>query len=383
MIGTATRSIARVPWTVPLVASVSRVAIVVAGAAAILLIGLSPGAPPDARDRWAALQNRWDTGFYVGIASGGYRHSEAPAHFDDVAFFPAFPLLLRGVAVLGMVPRTPNAWAWTGALLSSVLFIFACVFLYRVASQQNRGDPFAAVLFCSWYPFAVFFSASYTESLFLLACVAAYDSMLRARIPAAAMWGLIGGLTRPPGWLLSLVLIDALFRTQQHRRRVLPAIAALSPVVGAFLFAVYLTMLTGDPFAWTAAQAKWGRHYEGIPAIVHGLAQRLAEHGLIRFIEIWPADLLNASAAVLALGCVIPIWRRQGAGQALFVASTIGLPLLFGGLTSLARFSSVLFPVFIYLSSTIRGPWRTVTLAASACLQIVAAGLFYTWRPFF
>ena len=193
-----------VPRSVPAVAGATRVAVIVAGVLAVFYFGLSPGAPPSARDRWAALQNRWDTGFYVGIASGGYRHAGTPAHFDDVAFFPAFPLVLRVTALVFRVPRTPNAWAWTGALVSCALFILACVFLYRVASQQPRGDPFGAVLFCALYPFALFFSASYTESLFLLCCLASYDSMLRSRPLPAACWGLVAGLTRPPGWLLSI-----------------------------------------------------------------------------------------------------------------------------------------------------------------------------------
>ena len=372
-----------VPRSVPAVAGATRAAVIVAGVLAVFYFGLSPGAPPSARDRWAALQNRWDTGFYVGIASGGYRHAGTPTHFDDVAFFPAFPLVLRATALVFRVPRTPNAWAWTGALVSCALFILACGFMYRVASQQTRGDPFGAVLFCALYPFALFFSASYTESLFLLCCLASYDYMLRSRPLPAACWGLVAGLTRPPGWLLSIVLVDALIRTAQHRRSVLPVVAALAPVAGAFLFASYLTWLTGDPFAWTAAQAKWGRHYEGIGEIARSLSQRIGEHGFLRFAAMWPVDLMNAFAALLALGSVVPVWRRQGASQALFVGTTIGLPLLFGGLTSLARFSSVLFPLFLWFSSTIRGTWRIVVLTAFAITQLVAAAMFYTWRPLF
>jgi hypothetical protein len=57
--------------------------------------------------------------------------------------------------------------------------------------------------------------------------------------------------------------------------------------------------------------------------------------------------------------------------------------LLFGGLTSLARFSSVLFPLFLWLSGAIRGPWRSFVLVSFASVQIVTAALFYTWRPMF
>lgn len=378
------RRIGGVPWSVPVLAATTRVAVIVIGLLAVYYFGVNRGAPPAARDApLASLQNRWDTGFYVGIASGGYRHAGTPAQFDDVAFFPAFPLLLRYTAVIFHVPRTPNAWAWVGAVISCVAFTIACVFLYRVAALHQGVDPYFAVLLCALYPFAAFFSASYTESLFLLSCVVSYDCLLRRRSIGSAGFGFLAGLCRPPGWLLSLVLIDTVLRTPQHRRNTASLVAAASPIAGAFIFAVYLSVLTGNPLAWIEAQAKWGRHYGGLSEIVQSFSLRIHEHGFLRFIEMWPAEVMNAAAACVALASVVPIWRRLGTGQALFVASTIGLPLLFGGLTSLARFSSVLFPLFLWFSSVIRGQWRPVVLVSFAILQIVTAALFYTWRPVF
>ncbi len=377
------RRIAGVPWSVPILAATTRTIVIVVGLLAVIVLGVNRGAPPRAGDApLSALQNRWDAGFYVGIASGGYRHAGAAQHFDDVAFFPAFPLVLRYTARLFQVPRTPDAWAWVGAVVSCVAFTIACIFLYRVASRHDRADPYFAVLLCALYPFAAFFSASYTESLFLLSCLASYDCLLRGRTMGAACLGFVAGLCRPPGWLLSLVLTDTVFRARRHRH--LPSlVAAASPIAGAFTFAAYLTLLTGNPLAWTEAQARWGRHYGGLREIASSFSQRIQEHGFVGLITMWPADVMNAVAACAALASVVPIWRRLGAGQALFVASTIGLPLLFGGLTSLARFSSVLFPLFLWLSGAIRGPWRSFVLVSFASVQIVTAALFYTWRPMF
>ncbi len=56
------------------------------------------------------------------------------------------------------------------------------------------------------YPFALFYSAAYTESLFLLTVVAACYHFERDELWQAGLWGLIAGLTRPNGCLLSVVL---------------------------------------------------------------------------------------------------------------------------------------------------------------------------------
>jgi hypothetical protein len=98
---------------------------------------------------------------------------------------------------------------------------------------------------------------------------------------------------------------------------------------------------------------------------------------------LWPGDLLNAIAVIFGFACVLPIWRRYGPADALFVALALALPLLFGGLTSLARFTSVLFPIFIWLGATLSPRARLVTVLGFGIGQIVAAIMFYTWRPLF
>jgi hypothetical protein len=141
--------------------------------------------------------------------------------------------------------------------------------------------------------------------------------------------------------------------------------------------------VTGNPLEWLAAQSRWGRHVEGPLAAVQDLSTRIHEQGLAGF-ERWTGDLLNALAAVFALATVAPIWRRYGAGDALFVAVAIGAPLVFGGLTSVARFTSVLFPVFVWLSAAAGPPRRQAALwVLFGAGEAIAAAMFYAWRPLF
>jgi Gpi18-like mannosyltransferase len=56
------------------------------------------------------------------------------------------------------------------------------------------------------YPFALFFGAIYTESLYLLGATAAFYHLRRRELWRAGAWGLLVGLTRPNGAFLSVPL---------------------------------------------------------------------------------------------------------------------------------------------------------------------------------
>ena len=58
-------------------------------------------------------------------------------------------------------------------------------------------------------------------------------------------------------------------------------------------------------------------------------------------------------------------------------------PLTTGGWLSAGRFSSVLFPAFIWLGTAVPPSHRPAWIASFAALQAFNAALFYTWRPLF
>ena len=80
----------------------------------------------------------------------------------------------------------------------------------------------AAVTFACLYPFAIFYSAAYTEGLFLLAMIGAWYHLRRDERWPAFGWGLLAGLTRPNGCLLSiplaLVVLAPLWRDGRLQR---------------------------------------------------------------------------------------------------------------------------------------------------------------------
>ena len=177
----------------------SRLGVLAVGFLAVLLIGF----PPEAASRWRIYSNdlldlpaRWDTGWYLGIATEGYRFDpNARADYQqNIAFFPAFPMSMRYLSVvLGRQPL------WTGVAISLVSFFIALTYYLRLARSLLKDEEKAvtAVMLLAAYPFAVFFSAAYTEGLFLLTLIGAVYHFHQNQLWRAALWGFACGLTRP------------------------------------------------------------------------------------------------------------------------------------------------------------------------------------------
>src|SRR2546423_7914123 len=95
--------------------------------------------------------------------------------------------------------------AWGGALLgghpllagtviSLAAFAGAMSLLYRMAVLAlGEEKAWPVILLVSTYPFALFYSVVYTESLFLFLTVGAFYAMRRRYLLPAALAGLAGG----------------------------------------------------------------------------------------------------------------------------------------------------------------------------------------------
>jgi hypothetical protein len=415
----------------PLVLS-TRAAVLLAGFLAIALFGYRPNVPVPWRiydnEIWN-LPARWDTGWYLGVAIEGYTWNPSrPTEQQNIAFFPVYPMLMRyGSLFLG------RETMWTGVLIAWLSFLGALVYLFRLAREQLGEDGAAfgiALLAC--YPFALFFSTAYTEALFLLTVAGACYHFERRELWRAAIWGLLAGLTRPNGCLLSIVLgLMALRPFWPQRplaalageaasalppregrladaRRAGPRAAraggewrptfppeggwarfadllavAAAPGIGMLIYSTYIYFLTGNPLQWAEQNAAWGRVYRGIDVLVSQQAQRIGEHGLYTFAATRTLDALQLAAVLFVLATVVPVARRLGLPYAALILVNLITPLLMGGLLSMGRVTSVLFPAFLWLGVAIPVRHRAAWLAVFATLQAICAAVFFTWRPLY
>ena len=198
----------------------SRALVWLAGSATLLTLGFGPVRkafdPPGVTrgfgwlgDALAGPAARWDSSWYLVIAHYGYRPDLGAFTAPRAAFFPLYPLGLRGISWLGTPPLL------AGVLLSIAALALALYGIHRLTTLEFRrgalalgGAPRAhdvarlAVLLTAFAPMAFFLSAVYSESLFLALSVALFWSARHGRWAAAGVLCALAGATRSAGLLL-------------------------------------------------------------------------------------------------------------------------------------------------------------------------------------
>ncbi len=386
---------------------ISRLLVWAAGVAAVALFGLS-GREGDfdpagltspfgaTGDLLAAPFARWDSVWYLAIADDGYGGGAREA------FFPLYPLVVRiagvpvGSALIG------------GALASTALFAVALVLLHRlVALDFGRAVARNAVLVIALFPMSFFFSAVYSESLFLCVSVGAIYAARRDRWAWAGALGGLAAATRSAGVLLLVPLLilylwDA--GTLRRRPRALRADVlwlALVPL-GLAAFCAYLALSGRDALAPFHAQEVWFRSFagpfagawEGVVAGVQGARQLLSgAREPVLFTAAGGDPFLAARHNIellawlgLTIGATVGVLRRLPPAYGAYVLAALALPLSYPvapqPLMSLPRFAAVLFPLAIWLALWMTGrAWRErLLLACFAAGLAVYTGIFATWH---
>ena len=393
-------------WRVPGVRSAAaalvgtRPAIFFVGYLAVFVFGYAGGRAPYRLfdNELANLPVRWDTGWYMQVVTNGYSFTpNEPELQQNIVFFPAYPMLVRVVGRL--LGGHLAGYTLGGLLVALTAFLGALIYFYTLARDTLADDEARYALWLiAAYPFALFFGAIYTESLFLLGATAAFYHFTRQQFGRAALWGLLVGLTRPNGCLLSVALgvlavspwlppilvrrTDAGAPPPHHALFKALAAAAM-PGVGMLLYSAFIWHLTGDPLAWKTGHIAWGRKYQGLAALIGDRYDIVRHTGLQGYVASLPHDVLNAIGVVFVLATVWPVARRLGLAYAVFILINILPPLAAGGLISAGRLSSVLFPAFIWLAGAVPPRHRAGWIATFASIQAFNAALFYTWRPLY
>ncbi len=351
----------RLDWVLlPMLAfALSRMLIFAVGLIGDTFFETDPGhwvAAPD--NPFLSLWAKWDSQWYVQIARQGY--FIRPGQQSNVAFFPLYPLTMRIVARILSVDVV-----FAGFLVSNFCFLGGLIFLYRLAALE-LGDRTAAqrtVFYLAFFPTAFFFSAVYTESLFLLLTVATMYFARTRHWLLAALCGMLASATRNIGVLMwGLVMWEWLRAggwriTSMHRRKSWrslwaylrrhwdqPLIIAMIPV-GLLLFMLFLKQNFDRPLLFIEIQSTWNRENIGPFAVLLRDIPRIFEVEIKRW---YFTHVFNVTATLLALGMTPFIWRKLGEGYALYVLILILVPIT-SSLGSVARYVLPLFPLFIVL----------------------------------
>ncbi|MFI5888873.1 mannosyltransferase family protein [Actinoplanes sp. NPDC051513] len=207
----------------------------------------------------------WDGGWFLRVAVNGYPHGytyDASGHLEgnELAFFPLYPMLIRGVSALGLSPETAAIGvSWIASIGAAIALHLLGTTLY------HRRAGWALVAICCSAPVSVVLSMAYSEALFLALVAGMFVAAHRKVWWAAGLLGLGAALTRPTGAAAALALaVAAIMAVRESRRQAWqPLGAAALALAGVPLFLLWVATRVGDPSAWFRIQtAGWGTSFD-------------------------------------------------------------------------------------------------------------------------
>src|SRR5437868_6724775 len=192
---------------------------------------------------------RWDAVWYLSIAQSGYGGGSSLT-----AFFPLYPATVRAAAG---ETRSAAALLLAAYAVSAAAFLVALVLLHKLVALE-LGERFArpVLLLMAFWPASFFFSAPYSESLFLALSVGVFYAARTKRWPLAAGLCAAATATRPTGVLLLLPLASMAWRAGRLRW------LAVAPL-GAVAFSAGLAFGGLRPLGWFDVDRDWGHVFKG------------------------------------------------------------------------------------------------------------------------
>ncbi len=346
----------------------------------------------------------WDGQWYLEIASRGYTYNRRGQ--SAVAFFPAYPALVR--AVLQVAPVAPQ---WAGLFVSHGLLIAAYGLLVAYVRQRFPGGPPCLAGYALWalavFPTGFFMRMAYSESLFQVLGLAAFLGMER-RWPLAVLAAIAGAMTatRSVGVAMVVPLAMHVWERSGSWREAAGRLVWVGPlsVWGIAAYMAYQGWAFGDPLAFVKTQQFW-RMRPPVPAGEMLLA-------LASWEPIWSVYLPGAPGYWADIDAGLPLaLSYHSANCVVFVgaiallaagglkgwlsprelvlgACLLAIPYVAAGyrfcMASQGRYVSVVFPIYLVLGQLLSRMPQAVSMGVLALLAgylvwfsaMLAAGYF-------
>jgi Gpi18-like mannosyltransferase len=330
---------------------------------------------------------RYDAGWYTIIAGEGY--SYVPGQQSTVAFFPAYPLLMRGLG--NIIDNT----ALAGIAITIACGLGALVAFYRWC--RDRLSPSAALtaMAClALYPYAYYlYGAVYGDALFLLCALLAFLAFERDQMVLAGVAGAVATGTR----LVGLAVVVGLVVGVIERRRVVSPGEGWRPRVdlsrlrtrdagvllslsGLAAFSAYLWSRFDDPLLFNTVQEAWGQQSGWRTWFKYDVYLWVRREPDMFYTQ----GLLIQAALFALVALTIPtVARRFGLRYGAYLTALVVIPALGSqDFQGMGRYLLGAFPAFAVLGSLLadRPLVRRVVLPLSAVVLVVFTGMFANGR---
>jgi len=319
----------------------------------------------------------WDGIWYMRIVRRGYPEFVPDGiTYDDpearVAFFPAFPGLVR--AVDRVLPGGDTFAALFVNLVLGAVFIVLVGLLTRAwfGAEHARVVMVLTAIFSGSFVL----SFAYSEALLLVLAAACLLALTREKWLVAGVLAAVATTTRPNGIAVVAACAIASFIAIKTKRQWSSLVAPLLAPVGFLFFQWWIDRHTGESRVWFRVQGeawKEGASF-GLTAIrntLEAFTKPLTS----------PTDLITAVSFLCTIFLVWIAWRRGlPPVAAAYSAVIVALMLLPATVTARPRFLFTAFPLVIvaalWLDSDKRKHWWPYVMATSGAGLVALTALY-------
>lgn len=354
----------------------------------ILLAALGPILIPVWGGRFPYVEERlistklpafiWSWGNFDGVHYLQIAQNYYSDYFTQT-FFPFYPILVRIAAKVFF----DNNYFLSGIFISNISFCFALVMFYLLMKLEKMDKYFYwAMIFLFTYVTSFYFGALYSESLFLLLSISSFYAARKGNWLLAGLTGFLAALTRLFGLFIFPALLYEFY--YQHKREgnkssIYNVIYLLLILLGLAVYMAYLQIEFKDALLFWHAQPAFGAE-----RITNSII--LTPQVIYRYIKIlfsvsavttpfWIAllELMSflVSAAVLFFGR-----RTIRASYSIYAWLVLIVPGLTGTFSSLPRYTSIIFPLFMILAQIKNKPLKILLAIFFLVVQSLCILLF-------
>lgn len=288
--------------------------------------------------RWAT----WDGGHFRGIAEAGYKQSQT-------AFFPLFPIFIKFLMLLGI-------HSLYGSIFISVISGFVGLFfLYKLLLLDFKENLIRkTIFFLLIYPTSFIFLAAYSEGLFFALSV---TSFYFARIKQWKIAYVLAGLSAVTRFI-GIAVIIALFVErfvkgnskniffEVNFKSFLVFSLSLVPLV---LYSLFLQHTGKGYLSFLFDELYWGRKPTLFWDTIFNSISVISNFKFNNITDLLPP--VNFTFLILLLILFIYSYKILRKSYRIYFLLSVLIPLSSGTLTGIHRYSLVIFPVFLALSS--------------------------------
>lgn len=327
-------------------------------------------------DGFFEIWQTWDSQWYLKIARDGY-FTGSFTEMSDIAvyaFFPLFPLLIYFLNFLF------SNLVISGLFVSFICSVVTVIYLYKLI---NLDYPHLiarnSIIYYLLFPTAFFFSAIYTESLFLMLVVLTFYYAREQKWWLCSFFGVLCSLTRTIGVLLLFPILIEYFKSlgsNNFKIRFNKNIVWLLIMpLGLGIYQLFIWLTTNNFSTYFISQKFWGRQMFNFGAYITHLTN-LTFHS-------FKYSFLDLVTVIIFIFMLYHIYKRLRFSYFLYSVLIMILPLLSANLMSMTRLVLISFPHYILLAlwtsdykSGKVGIWFYILSILFGVLQVFLAALF-------